>query len=337
MYLRNALRCIILQILVVIKVQGNAVNLTDVIHGFPGHTVDPADMMQTMQIMTQMLVNQTAEIEHLKQQTAKIENLIQQTEKDRSTIQTLQNRVFFLESEQNELSKLPSSQEFATYLSGINHLTQNLLTNEAIDRNLTRRFNDVFEAVEGLKINESTTSQQVRNQSIELDILRQQSEKDRLTIQQLNRSLINAIRDVNDLITNKSNHHAFTAGISSTDDGWTGDTLVFPTVIYSVGTGYNPITGIFTAPTAGTYVFYVSVESAHHQLIYVDIVMNGSSKVRAMAWYGGGSSISVYQTGTNLVILHLQTGDRVWVRRGGGAGYYSDSDHITTFSGFKLY
>eukprot|EP00105_Crassostrea_gigas_P038573 XP_019922721.1 PREDICTED: uncharacterized protein LOC105328060 isoform X3 [Crassostrea gigas] len=135
----------------------------------------------------------------------------------------------------------------------------------------------------------------------------------------------------------KSNHHAFTAGISSTDDGWTGDTLVFPTVIYSVGTGYNPITGIFTAPTAGTYVFYVSVESAHHQLIYVDIVMNGSSKVRAMAWYGGGSSISVYQTGTNLVILHLQTGDRVWVRRGGGAGYYSDSDHITTFSGFKLY
>lgn len=117
------------------------------------------------------------EIEYLKQQTAKIENLIQQTEKDRSTIQTLQNRVFFLESEQNELSKLPSSQEFATYLSGINHLTQNLLTNEAIDRNLTRRFNDVFEAVEGLKINESTTSQQVRNQSIELDILRQQSEK----------------------------------------------------------------------------------------------------------------------------------------------------------------
>lgn len=76
--------CIILPILVIFKVQGNAVNLTDAIYGFPGHNVDPADMKQTMQIMMQMLLNQTLEIEHLKQQTAKIENLNQ---KDRSTIQ----------------------------------------------------------------------------------------------------------------------------------------------------------------------------------------------------------------------------------------------------------
>lgn len=52
-------------------------NLTDVIHGFPGHNVDPADMIQTMQIMIQMFLNQTTEIDNLKQQT----------EKDRSTIQ----------------------------------------------------------------------------------------------------------------------------------------------------------------------------------------------------------------------------------------------------------
>nr|XP_034334550.1 paramyosin isoform X3 [Crassostrea gigas] len=135
----------------------------------------------------------------------------------------------------------------------------------------------------------------------------------------------------------KSNHHAFTAGISSNNYGWTGDTLVFPTVIYSEGTGYNPRTGIFTAPTAGTYVFYVSVQSAYQKTINLDIVLNGSRKVSAMAWYDSGSSVRIYQTGTNLVILHLQTGDRVWVRRGGGTGYYSDRAHITTFSGFKLY
>uniref|UniRef100_K1R5J6 Uncharacterized protein n=1 Tax=Magallana gigas TaxID=29159 RepID=K1R5J6_MAGGI len=56
-----------------------------------------------------------------------------------------------------------------------------------------------------------------------------------------------------------------------------------------------------------------------------------------MAYNNGGSSVSTNLTGTNLVILHLQTGDRVWVRRGGGTGYYSDSYHVTTFSGFKLY
>lgn len=96
--------------------------MTDVIHGFPRHNVDPADMMQTMQIFMHMLVNQTTEIEHLKQQT----------EKERSTKQMLQNRVFFLELGQNELSKLPSSQEFSTYLSGMNNLTQNVIAKEAI-------------------------------------------------------------------------------------------------------------------------------------------------------------------------------------------------------------
>eukprot|EP00105_Crassostrea_gigas_P036987 XP_019921135.1 PREDICTED: complement C1q-like protein 2 [Crassostrea gigas] len=135
----------------------------------------------------------------------------------------------------------------------------------------------------------------------------------------------------------KSNHHAFTVGISSDNGGWTGSTLVFPIVIYSKGTGYNPSTGIFTAPTAGTYVFYISVQSAYQKLINFDIVLDGNSKVRAMAYYGSESSVAIRQTGTNMVILHLQTGDSVWVKRNEGTGYHSYSIPITTFSGFKLY
>lgn len=209
MYLRYSLYCIILPILVIVTnvmlVQGNAVNLTDAIHAFPGHNVDPADMMRTMQVMMQMLSNQTVEIEHLKQQTAKIENLNQQSENDRSTIQMLQNRVFFLEAGQNELSKLPSSQEFSTYLSGINHLTQNSMANEATDRNLTRQLNDAVAAIESLKLKERSTAQQLRNQSTELENLKHQSLKDKSTIQQLNGSLTNVIRDVHDLIASMFN------------------------------------------------------------------------------------------------------------------------------------
>ena len=138
-------------------------------------------------------------------------------------------------------------------------------------------------------------------------------------------------------IVDKSSHHAFSAGISLSNSDWSGDTLVFPVVIYSEGTGYNPSTGIFTAPTAGTYVFYVSVQSVLQKYIYLDIVLNGSSKVLAMAWYDSGRNVRIHQTGTNLVILHLQNADRVWVKRHSGTGYYSYSTHITTFSGFKLY
>ncbi|XP_065927336.1 uncharacterized protein MCAP_0864-like [Magallana gigas] len=163
------------------------------------------------------------------------------------------------------------------------------------------------------------------------------SEYEQLKLSSAVASLEVANMNLSRLNCDKSNHHAFTAGISSTNFGWTGDTLVFPTVIYSEGTGYNPTgTGIFTAPIAGTYVFYVSVQSAFQKYIHLDIVMNGSSKVRAMAYYSGSSS-SIHQTGTNLVILHLQTGDSVWVKRGSGTGYYSNSIPVTTFSGFKLY
>lgn len=179
MFLRYSLYCIILPILIIITkgllVQGNAVNLTDAIHGFPGHNVDPADMMQTMQILMQMLLNQTTEIEHLKQQTAKMEILNQQSEKDRSTIQMLQNRVFYLEAGQNELLKLPSFQEFSTYLNGMNHLTKNSVAIQTIIRNLTQQLNDAVTALNDLKLKEISTTQQ------------------------LNGSLVNVMRDVKEL------------------------------------------------------------------------------------------------------------------------------------------
>uniref|UniRef100_A0A8W8J9A9 C1q domain-containing protein n=1 Tax=Magallana gigas TaxID=29159 RepID=A0A8W8J9A9_MAGGI len=165
------------------------------------------------------------------------------------------------------------------------------------------------------------------------------SEYEQLKLSSAVASLEVASMNLSRLNCDKSNHHAFTVGISLRNISWTGGTLVFPDIIYRKGTGYNPSTGIFTAPTAGTYVFYVSVQSESRQDIRLDIVLNGSGKVRAMAWYGSGDSIyiDIHQTGTNLVILHLQTGDRVWVKRFAGTGYYSNSAHVTTFSGFKLY
>lgn len=126
--------------------QGNS-NLTDAVHGSTVHgpnvNVDITEMMQ-------MLLNQTAEIENLKQQTTEINslreltsNLTQQTENDRSTIQLLQNKLFSLEAELDRLnaSKSTSTQELSSYLSGMNHLIQNVVTKEANDKNLTNLLN----------------------------------------------------------------------------------------------------------------------------------------------------------------------------------------------------
>nr|XP_022291264.1 uncharacterized protein LOC111102707 [Crassostrea virginica] len=125
----------------------------------------------------------------------------------------------------------------------------------------------------------------------------------------------------------------FTASVSSTSSSWTGNTLIFPNVITNVGNGYNSSDGVFTAPRAGVYVFFVNVQSYSVETIYVDIVLNGVTKVRTMAYDSGDKDY--YEAGPNLAVLSLQTGGRVWVKRYSGKGYYHDGP-ITTFSGFII-
>ena len=122
----------------------------------------------------------------------------------------------------------------------------------------------------------------------------------------------------------------FTAGVTSSSNTWNSGTLVFPKVITNVGNGDNSSDGVFTAPRAGVYVFFVNVQGYSNNDVYVDIVLNGANKVRTMAQTN-------YDAGPNLAVLSLQTGDRVWVKYHAGQGYYTYSDSpITTFSGFLI-
>lgn len=158
-------------------IHGNLENVTDSIHGNPGHNVDITEMMQ-------MLLNQTAELVNLKQQT----------ENDRSTIHVLQNRVFFLEAELNKLnvSKLPSVQEFSTYLSSMKQLTQQMATNEATAKNLTQRFDVAVQSIDDLKV-------QVRYTSLSLLDIRQSM------TEELNGTLIQLVKErVSEHIASKS-------------------------------------------------------------------------------------------------------------------------------------
>nr|XP_022291261.1 multimerin-2-like [Crassostrea virginica] len=127
----------------------------------------------------------------------------------------------------------------------------------------------------------------------------------------------------------------FTAGVTSGSSSWNSGTLVFPVVITNLGNGYNPSDGVFTAPTAGVYVFFVNVQSYDTKSIYVDIVLNGATKVRTMAYSYAGHGY--HEAGPNLAVLSLQTGDRVWVKHHAGQGYHTNSDSpLTTFSGFLI-
>lgn len=123
----------------------------------------------------------------------------------------------------------------------------------------------------------------------------------------------------------------FTVGVTSSSSSWNGGILIYPHVVSNIGNGYNPSTGKFTAPTDGTYVFFITVVAYGSQSVYTDIVHNSSRKVRTMS-----HNSASHQTGTNMAVLPLYKGDSVWVIHWSGAGYYAYDVPITTFSGFLL-
>ena len=157
-------------------------NNSDPIHGSSGHNVDTTDIMQ-------MLLNQTAELENLKQQA----------ENDRSTIQSLQNRVFFLEAELSKLNSSKPTQEMSTYLMSMNKLIQNVATNEENDRNLTQRVDSLVKHFDDLNV-------QVRYTSLSLLDVHSSTEQLNSSIIQLLEERISGVHDhiasMNDIYLN---------------------------------------------------------------------------------------------------------------------------------------
>ena len=133
------------------------------------------------------------------------------------------------------------------------------------------------------------------------------------------------------LLTDPKQNVGFTAGVTLDSTTWNSGTLIFNSVIVNVGNGYNPSTGVFTSPVAGTYVFYVTAVEYSNNGLYVDIVLNSVSKVRAYS-----HSSTAFQTGTNMVVLNLQKGDSVWVIHYSGKGFNTHSVPLTTFTGFQI-
>ncbi|XP_062620213.1 uncharacterized protein LOC134281794 [Saccostrea cucullata] len=131
-----------------------------------------------------------------------------------------------------------------------------------------------------------------------------------------------------------TNPIGFTAG-STISNSFSGSTLIFNKLVYSIGGGYDTSTGVFTSPVTGVFVFYVAVVSQETTDLFLDIMLNGVAKVRTLSFVPTGTPIS--QTGTNIAVLHIQSGDRVWIKNHNGGGYRADRGvPIVTFSGFRL-
>ncbi|XP_052083633.1 complement C1q-like protein 4 [Mytilus californianus] len=121
---------------------------------------------------------------------------------------------------------------------------------------------------------------------------------------------------------------AFTAYRASRQSLSVNTVVKFDKVWTNNGNGYNPSSGVFTAPMAGLYHFAAVVMSTDGKTLFVRL-FNNNAKITSSYITSTG-----YKTGTFDVVLTLEKGDKVSIKSGHNSQtIYSDSDNYCTFSG----
>lgn len=107
--------------------------------------------------------------------------------------------------------------------------------------------------------------------------------------------------------------------------------IVFDIVVSNFGKGYDPKTGIFTAVKSGTYLLFADVRTHwNDNTCWIDLVRNGSPVTTVFI-----ASDSKMSSDSTLAILHLDIGNKVWLRKKPYDGVCRVDNHLT-FSGYLL-
>ncbi|VDI16149.1 Hypothetical predicted protein [Mytilus galloprovincialis] len=124
---------------------------------------------------------------------------------------------------------------------------------------------------------------------------------------------------------------AFSAKLTQPQTPGRNGVIKFDKIVTNIQNGYNPTTGIFTAPVAGVYLFSYTVVSAAGKYLHVYLSHNNTKQ--QTTWMKG----SQYETGTADIILILKKGDQVAVKVHGSNTVYSDGRNLfSSFSGFLI-
>ena len=91
----------------------------------------------------------------------------------------------------------------------------------------------------------------------------------------------------------------------------TGETLVFTTIVFSSGSGYNRETGIFTVPVNGVYQFVVRLCMRVDTFAFINIVSDDGIIIRTRLVDEGTQYHSCSEV-TGIAVL--DAGKKVWVK-----------------------
>ncbi len=108
----------------------------------------------------------------------------------------------------------------------------------------------------------------------------------------------------------------------------------FDIVYINEGNGWNAIINYYTVPLSGVYYIHLAAGIERNYGTNMQLVVNGEIKTNV---YRSEAPHNGYDTRSKAVILRLQEGDKLHIRLPSGYRLFSDSNRITTFSGFRIY
>ncbi|XP_053374252.1 uncharacterized protein LOC128546877 [Mercenaria mercenaria] len=115
-----------------------------------------------------------------------------------------------------------------------------------------------------------------------------------------------------------------------------GETLVFSTTTFDIGSGYNNKTGIYVTPVAGIYMFTLQLCMEQSRYFYFEIVSRVSPILKGCMYDDAGSTRGC-QTATAVAVLGAK--EHVWVkcvRSTSGADIKKESDVWNSLSGVLI-
>ncbi|XP_074857524.1 complement C1q-like protein 2 [Carettochelys insculpta] len=126
---------------------------------------------------------------------------------------------------------------------------------------------------------------------------------------------------------------AFYVGLKSPHEGY--EVLKFDDVVTNLGNHYEPATGKFSCQVRGIYFFtyHILMRGGDGTSMWADLCKNGQVRASAIAQDADQN----YDYASNSVVLHLDSGDEVYVKLDGGKAHGGNNNKYSTFSGFLLY
>ncbi|XP_063410386.1 complement C1q subcomponent subunit B-like [Mytilus trossulus] len=130
------------------------------------------------------------------------------------------------------------------------------------------------------------------------------------------------------LVPKREDYPAFTAYRSSPQSLSVNEIVKFDKVWTNNADGYDPSSGVFTAPLSGLYHFAAVVMSSSVGNMYLRLFHNNDNITSTR------TKVKGYMTGTFDVVLTLKKEDKIYIKSGHNSqSIFSDGNNYSTFSG----